>query len=333
MMREIGSEFWDIPSAGQETAWLPGSAQWYLSGRSALKAIIQNLKDCRTVALPSWCCSSMVRPFLDAGMEIRFYPVYWDGKLVQEIRADCDVLLRMEYFGYSDESSEPAGFEGTVIRDVPHSIFTSVYSDADYYFGSLRKWCGVWTGGYAWKRDGRSLPSNQTGGEDFVALRKEAMKQKTEYIYGARTDKGYLKLFEEAELILEQAEISPADPRDIMLSGNLDIETMKKRRRENAKILRDAFPEWLMFPEMKEADSPMFVPVLVPDGKRNALRQYLRENEIYCPVHWPDSSIYHPDERTSEICQNELSLICDQRYSEEDMIRTAETIKRFWKEA
>ena len=77
----------------------------------------------------------------------------------------------------------------------------------------------------------------------------------------------------------------------------------------------------------------MFVPVLVPDGKRDALRQYLMQNEIYCPIHWPISDLHRLDKRTGQIYENELSLVCDQRYSQEDMYHMVTLINRFWKEA
>ena len=93
---------------------------------------------------------------------------------------------------------------------------------------------------------------------------------------------------------------------------------------------------------MKEEDCPMFVPVLVPDGKRNELRRHLINNEIYCPVHWPVSE-YHKSadymdvnhklsDKTETIYANELSLVCDQRYTEDDMNRMVDVIQEFWKE-
>ena len=71
-MKEIGSEFWDVPVTEIENNIFPKSTQWFLSGRSALQAIINDIKECHTVAMPSWCCDSMVKPFVDAGYTVRF---------------------------------------------------------------------------------------------------------------------------------------------------------------------------------------------------------------------------------------------------------------------
>ena len=332
MLREIGSEFWDVPTMSVKNMLFHESPQWFLSGRSALQAIIKELKGCHTVSMPSWCCDSMVKPFVDSGYEVCFYPVYFEGSLRQVIDLESDVLFLIDYFGYSAPIPDVTGYKGVVIRDVTHSLFSSTYTDADYYFGSLRKWCGVWTGGYAWTRDGHKLIMEYNDDHGFVPLREKAMQLKSSYINGhvdRVTDKGYLTKYDAAEEVLERVGVVPAVESDINLAKYLDIDFIKSRRRANAKVLRSAFPDWLMFSELKDNDCPMFVPVLVPDGKRDMLRHYLIKNEIYCPIHWPVSSYHKLDERSETIYKNELSLVCDQRYTEEDMFRLVETMKLF----
>ncbi|WP_036608079.1 hypothetical protein [Oribacterium sp. P6A1] len=333
-MREIGSEFWNVPTCNLESKLFPDSVQWFLSGRSALQAIISDLKNCCTVSMPSWCCDSMVKPFIDAGINVRFYPVYYDGELVQEVKFDSDILFLMDYFGYSSHLLDLSRYNGVVIRDLTHSIFSATYSDADYYFGSLRKWCGVLTGGYAWSKDGHKIEiETERNSGEYISLREIAMSRKAEYISGLRQDKEYLNMFNEAEELLENAGIVMADERDIKLAMMLDTDYIRAQRRANAAVLRAELDGILIFSEMKNQDTPMFVPILVRDGKRDELRRYLINNEIYCPVHWPVSKYHKLDERTEFIYKNELSLVCDQRYTKEDMYRMVDVIKRFWKEA
>ena len=328
-MREIGSEFWDVPVCEHINNFFPESTQWFLSGRSALQAIIKELGGVRSISLPSWCCDSMIKPFVDAGMDVCFYPVYWQKELIQETDLNCDALFLMDYFGYTSVLPDLREYKGIVIRDVTHSFFSTYYSDADYYFGSLRKWCGVWTGGYGWTRDGHKLAEGKDSDKGYSPLRKQAMEQKTEYINGQREGKGYLNIFNEAEDVLDYVGIAPAIDRDVQLAQRLDVELIKCSRRRNAEVLRRAFPEWLIFPKLSRLDTPMFVPVLVPDGKRNELRRHLIKQDIYCPIHWPISEYHKLDGRTAFIYENELSLVCDQRYTEDDMFRMVEAIKDF----
>ena len=336
-MPEIGSEFWDVPVKSENNSIFQDGIQWYISGRSALKALLNGMENIKSVSMPSWCCDTMIRPFTDSGIKVDFYPVYFRDGLVQEISFGSDALLVMDYFGYGSEAPDLSEYDGTVIRDVTHSIFTEDRRDADCYFGSLRKWCGVWTEKKKKKNDGTEFLRGDLDLKYYSELRRDAMEKKEQYINGVLTDgrssgKGYLEIFGKAEDYLETAGITQASERDVLLAGKLDVEFIKERRRANAGILMDAAKDMLIFPELRENDCPLFVPVLVPGGKRNELRKYLIDHEIYCPVHWPVSGLHRLGDREREIYDSELSLICDQRYTEEDMERIAETIKQFWRE-
>ena len=341
MKNEIGSEFTNIPLSDKTNNFFSNSTQWFLSGRSALYAILEDLslKGRKSVAMPSWCCDSMIKPFIDAGMDVRFYPVYCQqGRIVQNIGFNCEILFLMDYFGYTAEATDLRKYNGIVIRDVTHSLFSKDYNDADYYFGSLRKWCGFWTGGFAWAKDGQQLKIANENNTEYVKLRKEAMELKDCYINckldnnGNKVrDKKFLSIFDEAEKLLENAIAVSADERDIVLARYLDVGFIKTRRRKNAKILMRAFGEELIFPILNKDDCPLFVPILVPHGKRNELRHYLIQHDIFCPVHWLVSKYHVLDERTKAIYDQELSLVCDQRYTKEDMNRIVETIQQFWK--
>lgn len=343
MKLEIGSEFWSSPTTQIENGLFPDNTQWYLSGRSALQAIVKELHNCRTVALPAWCCDSMIMPFFTAGLEVAFYPVYIeDGHLIQDIRLDQDALFLMDYFGYSGstiQTSDTDNYHGTIIRDVTHTLFSKSYTDADFYFGSLRKWCGISTGGFAWTKDKGLLP---TGGDDdygYTMLRRKAMEQKRQYIDGEnqfhghnKDNKFFLRVFSEAEECLEKVGIVSANLQDIRLAKTIDVTELKNKRRENASVLRSCLSHQLMFTEMQDDDCPLFVPIMIPEGKRDQLQKYLIAHDVFCPVHWPIGKHHQVDDKTKQIYENELSLVCDQRYSKEDMIRIVDTIRMFWKE-
>lgn len=332
MVKEIGSEFWNVPTQEEKVKFFPQSTQWFLSGRSALKAIINELEGCKTVALPSWCCDSVIKPFCDAGFTVYFYSVWFDHKIHIDLRFDCDVLFVMDFFGYTTKPIDYGSYKGVVIRDITHSVFSLAYTDANYYFGSLRKWCGVWTGGYAYSKDGHKINSLRTDDGGYAQLRKQAMEMKESYLKDESVGKAYLQMFEVAENLLEQADVLPAHERDVQLANRIDVGFIIRQRRANAELLRNEFSQWLLFPQMQKADCPMFVPVLVPDGKRNVLRRYLCEHSIYCPVHWPISNYHQLTSQEQIIYDNELSLVCDQRYTVEDMDRIITVIRQFMEE-
>ena len=76
-------------------------------------------------------------------------------------------------------------------------------------------------------------------------------------------------------------------------------------------------------------DCPLFVPVIIKNGKRDALKNYLLENQIYSPVHWPVSKFHKLKKEEKNIYDNELSIVCDQRYDKDDMQRILNVITNF----
>ena len=324
---EIGSEFWSIPTKDHDNGLFTASTQWYQSGRSALRAILAENRF-RTAALPSWCCESMIQPFLDAGVEVSFYHA------MEETETDADVTLVMDYFGYRREPMVRSN--GRVIRDLTHSVLCGSYDDADYFFGSLRKWAGFLTGGFAWTQDGHALPEGKADNTEYVRLRRAAMQQKKCYLFCEPDDHGAvirdkrdLGVFSEAEELLEHTEILTGDLADAQAARLLDVDKLREQRRENASVLLDAVSNMALFPELKEQDVPLFVPIRVPDGKRDALRAHLREQAIYCPIHWPLSSFHQLNDSMQSLYEDELSLVCDQRYGTEEMNRIAAGLKEF----
>lgn len=327
-LREIGSEYWDIPIGKKENVLFGKDGfkdvKWYLSGRSALMAVIASASF-ESVSLPSWCCDSMIKPFADAGKRIKFYPA------LTEIRnIETDAVIVMDYFGFTGHS-ELHGYNGIVIRDLTHSVFSRTYNDADYYFGSLRKWAGFYTGGFAFSHHGIMTVENRNDEYvcDYISLREKAMKKKKLYICGESDDKDYLADFGKAEEFLDNYGIAAACHRDCEAAVMLDIEYIKRKRRENAKVLMKSLGSIAVFPEIGDDDCPMFVPVCVPDGKRDDLRRRLIQNAIYCPVHWPLSEYHQIDEEARKLYDNELSLICDHRYGVDDMKRIVDVVSDY----
>ena len=97
-IREIGSEFWDVPITDARNDLFDLDTKWYLSGRSALRAVIKSIRGAKSVSMPAWCCESMIIPFVQAGWEINFYPVYpKDGTLVFDMERceESEVLFLM----------------------------------------------------------------------------------------------------------------------------------------------------------------------------------------------------------------------------------------------
>ncbi len=333
---EIGSEFWDIPICNRENNLFPTNTEWFRSGRDAIGFVIDDIQ-CQqvfqSVAIPSWCCESMITPFISRGITVRFYSVTLseNGGIIQNISeaSGCDGVLLMNYFGFNDETNY-SDFNGIKIYDITHSLFSEKSYCSGYVLGSLRKWAGFLTGGFAYKCRGDFINTPLPEDKYYSELRKLAMHEKHSYIFGEKSEKTYLHHFAEANEILKPIGIS-GSLCDIKSAKNLDVEYLKTRRRQNAKFLMGKLSNFTLFHDLGENDCPLFVPILVPDGKRDELKKHLSAHSIYCPSHWSVSSHHNLNALTKRFYDDELSIVCDQRYDIEDMEKIADEILSYLK--
>ncbi|MBE6038387.1 MAG: hypothetical protein E7218_04205 [Anaerofustis stercorihominis] len=336
MKPEMGSEFWYTTAEKEHyPVWEKYSeySRLYMSGRGALYATIQDIlsyRDCSVAYLPSYCCDSMVEPFLRCGISVEFYDVVLKNGIVSIINPSfsCDIILTVDYFGFSTEMQSLP--DAVHIHDVTHSVLSSpAYEYADYYVGSLRKWGAVAGAGFAAKTNGNfntALPADTN--EKYLSLRHDGYALKEQYIDNAKGDKQiFLDKFSQAEELLEEDYLDYApDENSVKCAGQIIYS--KEKRTENAKIiyngLRDNRLIEFVFPSVGENDVPLFVPVLVKNNLRNELRRHLIANDVYCPVHWPAHNGI-----TGELYERELSLLCDQRYDKDDIQRQIDLINSF----
>lgn len=341
MINEIGSEFWNASSCRNDK-------KYFLSGRTALDYIIRDIKQTHTiysVLLPSYCCHTMIEPFYRNGIKVRFYDVFFDRET--GLRAEIpkahpnEIFYYMKYFGYGniqDINLEHIKCEWElIIQDRTHSwLSDDGDNNCDYSYASYRKWFGISGIAVAEKNAGQFvIDCGKETNKEYCKLRKNAASLKNKYMLGENIEKNaYLSIFNEAEELLERDYVGYVPESDAFESLlKVDTNIIKKKRTENARILTEGLvnnPEIsLIFQETDIYDVPLFVPVIIK-ADRDGLKKYLIENKIYCPVHWAFSE-YHKglNERSQAIYQQELSLICDQRYNADDMNRILNVIDMY----
>ena len=338
MVREIGSEFWSEAFSGEAFSVLEkykGEQRYYMSGRTALYEILSDIKKnkkCEIAYLPAYCCDSMVLPFLAHDIKVVYYEiVIEDGfKALIDPEFKCDILFTVDYFGYKNISESVPN--AVHIHDVTHSFLTEpTYKEVDYYFGSLRKWGPIAGAGMACKVKGNfQTEMSKVINDSYYDLRNKGYDLKNRFMHKAEnTKEEFLKLFAAAEELLDEDYQGYAADKKSMDVVNY-IYSYKNQRRKNAARLINGLTSSrlieLVYPVLGAEDVPLFVPIIVKKGMRNELRKFLIENQVYCPVHWPKHN-----GMVDDIYDNELSLICDQRYSEEDMDRIIELVKAFEK--
>ena len=175
MLSEIGSNFWFSPSETICSKELGSPKQfgcngsdfcWLSTGRSATRLVLQTIlkrdPEVNKIALiPPFTCHTVIEPFLDFGFEVHTLPISLDlhttsEEIITKIKqTGASVLLVHRYFGFDtlpgfneviDDIKHSSVY---VIEDCTQSLYSSFRkSNADYYVGSIRKWCGVPDGGF-----------------------------------------------------------------------------------------------------------------------------------------------------------------------------------------
>ncbi len=338
MTLEIGSEFHKMPFETGKGLIYPQTqdAAWCFSGRVALGTILKNLTGIRKAMLPSYCCESMIEPFLREGIELVFYDVnYQDGLQVQlDIPTDVDVLLWCNYFGFSVPMPDVIDFVkrgGIIIEDITHSLFSKqvYHANSHYLVASLRKWEPIYCGGYAASMQTHlNDEPSQIPNAHFIALKSEAMELKTQYLSDADEKKKnrFLQLFKESAQWFNIASSGSfaIDTYSQKFLSCIDMNRRREIRQKNAKVLYHGLQNKVNFLFPQEAmDCPLFVPIFCPT-RFERINSQLKENKIYCPNHWPHPSV----NCQSNLYNKEISLVCDQRYTTKDMERMVEVITK-----
>ena len=341
---EIGSDFeYSKPLLGEGPSvynhlenTLNDDFQFTFSGRSAIGKIIDDILSTRTIRtayLPSYACLSMVLPFINRDIDVEFYDVdFKEGELKVKIdfSKTFDVFFFMQYFGYNtneDAYREAVKYSRknniTVIEDITHSLLNEncFKFEADYSLASLRKWFAIPSGGIAYKKEGEFV-KKATLDSDMAAKEKlEAMKLKKQYLTNKIDEKEtYLKMMGNYGNGINRFNSNfTIDSFSLDYLKSTSLKSIKEQRKNNTKYFQEHFRpsqnvQFLFKPSNLKEETPLFVPLVVLNNKRDDLRKYLVDHQVYLPVHWPEKlgqNVY--------LKEIELSLVIDQRYDEEDM--------------
>lgn len=334
-MREIGSEFWEIE---EKFLYKKGSLKYFekigkdikylMSGRTAIDYILNEIVDnIKTVYMPEYCCNSMIQPFIDRGYNIRYYKIdLINNKYYIDERFNCSIFFGMSYFGYEMSNMDKyiKKFKKRniiVIEDITHRIFcdNNYCKDSDYLIASLRKWLPIYTGAIAINNNDKF--TNEINkfkiNNKLVNYKKKAMNLKRKFIYNINLNnkEKFINLFNKSNQLINNYKNKKIDKYSLKILNQIDIEYIRNKRIENAKIIEQEISDnkniKLVF-KYKQGDCPLFVPVILEN--RDIIRKRLIDYNVYCPIHWPNFN-----NSTNEIYQKELSLICDQRYSKEEI--------------
>lgn len=319
--------------------------EFYNSGRSAVRGVLRQIKG-KKALLPAYICQSVIQAFELEHYSVDFYNINTDLSIdVDDVKRKCttdnDIFFVMHYYGTLQNQNDLAVIRNlcstlciTIIEDTTHSILTKLQTIGDYCVASLRKWFALPDGGCAYFLSQKidAVPVNKE--MSFTNARAAGMFLKGLYLNGlADYNEIYRKLFTEAEkMIDEESELFAISDFSKELVKVFDVGNAAQKRKENADYLHRNINNPSVNPVFQELNintCPFFYPLYV--GNRDKFHNYLNQNKIYCPVHWPIE-----DKRISNynavkyISEHIISIPIDQRYDLFDMEYLCSIINEFY---
>jgi hypothetical protein len=322
----------------------------YGSGREALRALLRDAWELgrRVLALPAYCCDSLVQ-VADDRFEVVFLPV--DSLLSPQPEGilgianrcgDEAVVVAAPFFGFPlagtalEALAEAQSLGAWVVEDRSHSLFSpTAWIPAPRGIASLRKWAALPDGGLLYGDGANEATTTDEAGGPFFELRQAAMARKQDWLGDPTFPKDqFLQPLAEAEALLDRwAGLRPMTSLSKERFTALDSGPLVQARRRNYTTLQEGLTDSgvvsPLFGGVGEGICPLGM--VVSCKERDLLRDWLRAQQIYCPIHWPLPKQVHPATFAHEhrLSSQLLTLPCDQRYGDADMARIISAILDF----
>lgn len=305
----------------------------FSSGRSALSAIFDSLSIHMFdgVILPDYLCSSITHVLIDKKIQYSFY------KINEQLLPDEDFLLNklqkpkmvllINYFGLvsvkqiAKKIKDVSPNSVVIIDDVQNYYGDDSNEYADFKFTSYRKWFPVPDGATVYSRNANVKPRTKKNRFAQYKFTGNLLKNYKEWV----DDDFCLDLLNKGESILDsEYDVACSDISKTLIQC-IPYEKIKNIRKRNAAYLHNKLLDLGVKHLYNDAQVPLFIPIFLDN--RAEVRCKMFANNIFTPVHWPYESELLNGRNKNTLYDTELSLICDQRYSEEDMEKQIEVLK------
>lgn len=337
---EIGSEFHWLGLPEPPLLRWQQPAAWYMLARHAIADLLRAAPLAgHALWLPTYFCPEVAESCRDicAIREYRDSPGWAEPDWKSLRPGALDVVLAVNYFGVRAGEAWSLWHRNSgciLLEDHSQDPFSSwaMTSTADFVVVSARKTLPIADGALLWSPAGRELPTPPPDGDwNGIVLKTAALILKAEYLRGRGGPelKTHFRDFQlRGEQMMRRSMISAISPPSFNYIADGVPTSWRETRARNARYLvgklsNDTTMKCL-FNDWPTNAIPFALPILFPtEQERDEYQSLLRENHIYCPVHWV---VETADRDALTLSKRILSLPVDQRYIESDMDRIVKVL-------
>lgn len=316
---------------------------FFRDGRQAIKSVLLNIEklEDKICYLPAYLCYSILQPFRESNLKIKFYDHQHPLKPVIDENIKNSLLYIVDYFGTefvsNEEICEFLNKNNIVILDITHSIFDKnrfkINHENLYLISSLRKAFPIPDGGILYHTNSKfkmngSFPKGYENMLEAMVLKSFYLKNVSEPTFkkSANLKNCFLTLYKNYEIDKDTSSIQVQDIPSISLCilKNINISNIINRRSENLNfVYKNISNKEHFLCNISDIKSPFIIPLIFEsEEKKNVTKELLIRNRIYPPIHWnlqnmiPKNYLYE-----HELNKKILSIPIDQRYDDKDMSR------------
>ncbi|MBO5950262.1 MAG: hypothetical protein J6Q11_06090 [Fibrobacteraceae bacterium] len=320
-MKPIGGYFeWEF-SLVKKTI-LHENAVYLNSGRHALEYILQGLQNIKCLWIPYFTCDVVLQPLQKLNIPYKFYRISADLELSENIElGDGEYLLYTNYYGIKDDYCNQIAekYGDRAIIDNAQALFCKPIVGKNQFY-SPRKFMGMPDGGIAvtnFPNTENLLPVDQSFDRCSHLLKRHELIPA----------EGYNE-FKENSRKITAAPLSQMSTISQKIFKSVDLEFIKKRRRENFETLHKSLGDSnrLNISSLDSFECPLVYPYWSDDAE---LKKKLIEKSIFVATYWPNVFEWcKPDDLEYNLASNVVCIPIDQRYEIEDMDRIVKEIER-----
>ena len=319
----------------------PGFHYTYTYGGSySILKILQelNLSSNHEILVPSFMCPSILEPFKLTNTKYSFYDIQKDlgintRDLERRVTTKVKGIFYINYFGFDrmpEEQQILQYFQDRgikIIQDNVQGLYSKLTPLGDYIFYSLRKFLPL-EGGLLCSKDKLTPPSKRPRLLYPSTVNLGRLLRDIQFFTGIKTEHLFIKLFERSE----KEYFNGQDQRMTIFSKHLFRKypevAIREGRINNYKYVASRLNQHFIKQELSDIIAPLGCPILTPE--RNALRKFLINHSIFCPIHWRISKEVNrrefPD--AHQLSESILTIPVHEELSKENLERTCNRIRK-----
>ena len=308
---------------------------FYVNGRSALKAIINDLieKNIKLVYVPAYNCSSIIQVIKSLNISYRFYAIDKNFKPLIKPKENSAIIIN-HYFGWKNQFKKENNIH--IIEDATHVYLNKDYNilkSKNYIFISLRKHTPLAFGGWSNIRSKNMKETKEISilAEEFISFRKKKFIQILNKSYYKNEiyflDK--LEYYEKKISKIYDNERIPEIIKEHLIK--YDWNKISERRRKNWNYLDNLIGKKVnkVFSRLERCTVPLGY--VIRSEKRNLLRNNLLKERIFTSIHWKLNKELNEKNFLFEttLSKEILTIPIDHRYNFYDMKVIANKISKY----